>query len=281
MSYHHFISMRRCMGHRLQARAADSASGAYGPSEGAGTPELELWAEGLQPRVLVAEDNLANLFLLNSQLLRLGCQVAGVSNGLDALTQWQQGQFDCLLTDLSMPQLGGFDLVQQLRAEGDQRPAIGISADPSERDQQRAQEAGFNILLPKPVTLPVLHTVLLRYSLPVSMQHLPVYEESSLTALFDGNQGLIQKFVCKLLESNQQDFAAAKACFAERDWTGLAQMLHKIKGAARLIDARQVVRACEQQEKICKTGNVEQLEILLADLDLRLQTLAQRLHALS
>jgi CheY-like chemotaxis protein len=44
-----------------------------------------------------------------------------------------------------------------------------------ERDQQRAQEAGFNILLPKPVTLPVLHTVLLRFSLAVSMQRLPVY----------------------------------------------------------------------------------------------------------
>ena len=281
MSYHHLISMRRCIGHCLQARAADSASGAYGPNEGAATPESDLWAEGLQPRVLVAEDNLANLFLLNSQLLRLGCQVVGVSNGLDALAQWQQGQFDCLLTDLSMPQLGGFDLVQQLRAAGEQRPAIGISADPSERDQQRAQEAGFNILLPKPVTLPFLHTVLLRYSLDVCMQRLPVYEASSLSALFDGNQDLIEKFVSKLLESNQQDFAAAKACFAERDWNGLGQMLHKIKGTARLIDARQVVRSCEQQEKICKTGNAEQLEILLADLDLRLQTLARQLRSLS
>jgi HPt (histidine-containing phosphotransfer) domain-containing protein len=42
--------------------------------------------------------------------------------------------------------------------------------------------------------------------------------------------------------------------FAEQQWLDLAQMLHKIKGAARLIDARQVVRSCEQQEKICKTG---------------------------
>ena len=244
-------------------------------------PESELWAEGLQPRVLVAEDNLANLFLLNSQLLRLGCQVVGVSNGLEALTQWRMGQFDCLLTDLSMPQLGGFDLVQQLRAAGDQRPVIGISADPSAQDQQRGQEAGFNILLSKPVTLPVLHTMLLRYCLAVCMQRLPVYEDSSLTALFDGNQDLIQKFVTKLLESNQQDFAAAKVCFAGRDLSGLGQMLHKIKGAARLIDARQVVRSCEQMEKICKTGNIEQLEILQADLELRLRELALRLRALS
>ena len=278
MSNNQMLSMRQSLASKPLAGVSESGSAGYGQTEPQNVPEGTLWAEGLQPRVLVAEDNLANLFLLNSQLQRLGCKVVAVSNGQDALEQWRQGQFDCLLTDLGMPQLDGFCLVQQLRSEGDQRPVIGISADPTEQDRQRAMAVGFNILLAKPVALPTLHTALLRFSLGSSMQRLPVYAGSSLAALFDGDAVLMRKFVAKLLASNEQDLAEAQSLFSRRQLGELAHVLHKIKGAARLIDAQQVGRDCEQLEKACKAGNVEQIDILLQDLACRLQELAQRLQ---
>lgn len=280
MSNNQFFSMMQRISSRLQSAVSESGPGAYGALDSQGQPAAGLWAEGLQPRVLVAEDNLANLFLLNSQLQRLGCEVVGVSNGLEALTQWRLQQFDCLLTDLGMPQLDGFCLVRQLRSDGDMRPVIGISADPGEKERQRAEEAGFNILLSKPVTLPVLHTTLLRFSLAGSMQRLPVYMNDSLSTLFDGDVVLMKKFVCKLLDSNQQDLAEAFALYGRQQWVDLAQVLHKIKGAARLIDAQQVARDCEQMEKACKAGHAEQVGILLEDLRHRLQTLEQQLQAI-
>lgn len=278
MSNNQMLSMRQGLASKPLAGVSESGPAGYGQSELQNVPEGTLWAEGLQPHVLVAEDNLANLFLLNSQLQRLGCKVVAVNNGQDALEQWRQGQFDCLLTDLSMPQLDGFCLVKQLRGEGDQRPVIGISADPTEQDQQRAMAVGFNILLAKPVALPVLHTTLLRFSLGSSMQRLPVYAGSSLAALFDGDAVLMRKFVAKLLASNEQDLAEAQSLFRQRQLCELAHVLHKIKGAARLIDAQQVGRDCEQLEKACKAGNPEQIDILLQDLACRLQELAQRLQ---
>lgn len=281
MSKNQILSMMQAKGHPLQSAVSESGAAAYGGPESQGLPAGGLWAEGLQPRVLVAEDNLANLFLLNSQLQRLGCEVVGVSNGLEALQQWRQGQFDCLLTDLGMPQLDGFCLVRQLRSDGDMRPVIGISADPGEQEQLRAQEAGFNILLAKPVTLAVLHTTLLRFSLAGSMQRLPVYVDDSLSTLFDGDAVLMKKFVARLLDSNRLDLAEAQALYARQQWLELAQVLHKIKGAARLIDAQQVARDCEQLEKACKAANAEQAGILLEDLACRLQTLEQQLQAMS
>lgn len=278
MSNNQMLSMMRGLASKPLAGVSESSPGGYGQPEPQNVPEGALWAEGLQPHVLVAEDNLANLFLLNSQLQRLGCKVMAVSNGQEALEQWRQGQFDCLLTDLSMPQLDGFCLVQQLRSEGDLRPVIGISADPTEQDQQRAMAVGFNILLAKPVALPTLHTTLLRFSLGSSMQRLPVYAGSSLAALFDGDAVLMRKFVAKLLASNEQDLAEAQSLFRERQLTELTHVLHKIKGAARLIDAQQVGRDCEQLEKACKAGNPDQIDILLQDLACRLQELAQRLQ---
>lgn len=280
MSNKQRLSMMQCCGGGLAAQAAESPPGSYGQLAGPVAAEELLWAEGLQPRVLLAEDNLANLFLLHSQLQRLGCQVAAVSNGLEALEQWRQGQFDCLLTDLGMPQLDGFSLVQQLRAEGDKRPVIGISADPSAQDRQRAAAAGFDLLLAKPVSLPVLHTALLRFSLASSMQRLPVYADNSLSALFGADAALIRQFVHKLLSSNAQDLADAQTLFQAGRLAELGQVLHKIKGAARLIDAQQVGRSCEQLEKICQSGNAEQIALLLEELAGRLQALSQQLQGL-
>ena len=278
MSNNQMLSMKQRIASPLAVQAGESHDGGYGRSGPQSLPGNDLWAEGLQPRVLVAEDNLANLFLLNSQLLRLGCQVRGVSNGQEALEQWRTGEFDCLLTDLGMPQLDGFCLVRQLRSEGDMRPVIGISADAGEQNWQLAHAAGFNVLLSKPVSLAVLHTTLLRFSLASSMQRLPVYQGSALEALFDGDAALMQQFVTRLLSSNASDLAQAQALFAAGNWPELAQVLHKIKGAARLIDARQVCRDCEQLEKACKAGAAEQIDILLQDLAGRLQELAQQLQ---
>lgn len=280
MSNNQIISIKQANGSPMQSAVSESGPAAYGGPESQSLPAGGLWADGLQPRVLVAEDNLANLFLLNSQLQRLGCEVVGVSNGLEALHQWRQGQFDCLLTDLGMPQLDGFGLVRQLRSDGDMRPVIGISADPGEQEQLQAQEAGFNILLVKPVTLPLLHTTLLRFSLASSMQRLPVYVDASLSTLFDGDAVLMKKFVDRLLDSNRLDLAEAQALYGRQQWLELAQVLHKIKGAARLIEAQQVARDCEQLEKACKAGNAEQAGILLEDLGCRLQMLEQQLQAM-
>jgi len=260
------------------SHVSDSDAGPYGASSVKGGADGLILAAGLAPRVLLAEDNPANLFLLNSQLQRLGCAVTTVCNGMEALAQWRSQVFDCVITDLSMPLLDGYGLVRQLRSEGDYLPVIGISVDPGEAEQQKATEAGFDSLLSKPVSLQTLHELLLRYSLAACLQQLPVYQDGNLASLFDGDTVLMQKFVDRLLSSNDEDIAEAAARYAAGDLPAVASIIHKIKGAARLIDAQQVVIACVQLESVCQDGLKESAGLVLQALKERLAELARQLQ---
>ena len=66
-------------------------------------------------RILVAEDDPSTLKLMCAVLKRAGFDVIAVHNGLEALDALDAQHADLLLTDVMMPGLDGFGLVQQLR----------------------------------------------------------------------------------------------------------------------------------------------------------------------
>jgi CheY-like chemotaxis protein len=74
-------------------------------------------------RVLVAEDNEANAWLLERLLLKWGHTARVAVDGREALTLAQSGMFDVVLMDLHMPELDGLQVVEALR-EGSGRAAV-------------------------------------------------------------------------------------------------------------------------------------------------------------
>jgi two-component system CheB/CheR fusion protein len=67
----------------------------------------------------------------------------------------EPSRYDVLLADIGMPGEDGFSLIQQVRAldaaTGGQIPAAAITAYVSEREQQQAFDAGFQMHMAKPI----------------------------------------------------------------------------------------------------------------------------------
>jgi hypothetical protein len=124
--------------------------------------------------------------------------------------------------------------------------------------------------------LPVLHTTLLRFSLASQHAAAAGVCECSLSTLFDGNQVLMKKFVCKLLDSNRQDLAEPRHVLPAAV-AGAGADAAQDQGRSPPDRCQQVVRVRAAGEDL-QGGNAEQLGILLEDLDLRLQTLEQQLQ---
>jgi FixJ family two-component response regulator len=59
--------------------------------------------------------------------------------------------FDCLVTDIHMPGMGGLEMLDVLRGRGDGLPVIVISALDPERTRAKAMSKGADAYLPKPV----------------------------------------------------------------------------------------------------------------------------------
>src|SRR5450759_1392545 len=83
-----------------------------------------------KPRVLVVDDNLQTLKLLRFLLEDEGYEVMVASNARLArqILENPPGPVNLMILDVVMPGLDGFDLVQQIRQEGEGVPIIFLSA---------------------------------------------------------------------------------------------------------------------------------------------------------
>jgi CheY-like chemotaxis protein len=114
------------------------------------------------PRILVVDDNPANLDVISSMLRMVGFDVRtepGVSRALEALAAQA---FDLVIIDLVMPERDGLDFVRAVRT-GEHTPDVPIlvaSASAFPEDQARSLAAGANGFVAKPVeAIPLLQKI--------------------------------------------------------------------------------------------------------------------------
>ncbi len=102
--------------------------------------------------VLVADDDAVNRLLLGHSLERDGHRVRAVGNGLEALEALGDEAFDCVLLDVLMPGMDGYQVLERIRSDPKLRhiPVIMISALEDVESVVRCIEMGAEDYLPKP-----------------------------------------------------------------------------------------------------------------------------------
>lgn len=105
-----------------------------------------------QSRILVVDDNAANRDVLERRLTREGHAVVTAADGAQALRLMGEHDFDLVLLDLIMPEIGGFDVLTRLKSDASTRhiPVIVISALDELDSIVRCIEAGAEDYLSKP-----------------------------------------------------------------------------------------------------------------------------------
>ncbi|OUL31793.1 hybrid sensor histidine kinase/response regulator [Nostoc sp. RF31YmG] len=106
-------------------------------------------------QILVVDDDADSLEFVTFVLEQDGAEVIAASSALQALQVIEQKKPDVLVSDISMPDMDGYTLMHQVRAwsaeQGEQIPAIALTAFARKYDEQQALQAGFQIHLAKPV----------------------------------------------------------------------------------------------------------------------------------
>jgi two-component system sensor histidine kinase/response regulator len=105
--------------------------------------------------VLIAEDNNVNQRLAVVMMQKLGHYTTGVTNGVDAVAKWKEGQFDLILMDVQMPELDGYEATRRIRSHelstGTRIPIIAMTAHAMSGDRERCLEEGMDDYISKPV----------------------------------------------------------------------------------------------------------------------------------
>lgn len=104
-------------------------------------------------RILVIEDNEANLWLVQYLLASAGHVVLLARDGIDGVQAARFEHPDLVVCDLQMPRLDGYGVLLALRADPGTRsiPVIAVTAFSMPDDRQRVAQAGFDGYLTKPI----------------------------------------------------------------------------------------------------------------------------------
>ena len=105
--------------------------------------------------VLLAEDNIINQKVAVRILENHGHMVKVANNGVEVLSALEKGSFDCILMDVQMPQLDGFQAATMIRKKeketGRHIPIIAMTAHAMKGDREKCLESGMDDYIAKPI----------------------------------------------------------------------------------------------------------------------------------
>ena len=105
----------------------------------------------------LAEDSLVNQRLAVGLLQKHGHSVTVAGNGKEAVTALESQDFDAVLMDIEMPEMGGYEATAVIRAQerqsGRHAPIIAMTAHAMKGDRERCLESGMDDYISKPIRI--------------------------------------------------------------------------------------------------------------------------------
>lgn len=221
-------------------------------------------------KLLIAEDHPTNQELITRQLDYLGYPHRVVNHGQEALKAWQEGGFDGILTDCHMPLMDGYELAQAIRNQGyNEVPIIAMTANAMSGERARCIKSGMNDLLVKPVSLMSLasclatwfhagdHKVLADARTPRPMENKALLKK--LESVFFGAENVLP-MLASYWEATQSDIQDLHRALKKEDRLIAKQVAHRIKGAAKIVMANEIVSLSQDIET--KAGDTPFAELI-------------------
>ena len=210
-------------------------------------------------QVLVVDDHPANLQLVGQQLEFLGVQYRCVDNATQALELWREQRFDVLIVDCNMPRMDGYQFTRAVRdqEQGQQRSPctiLGYTANAQPEVRERCLEAGMNDCMLKPIGLHTLGQRLASVPLPDALANRPtpaLLDLKGLEPIIGDCPVELRRLLETLLRSSPEDQQRLSATDTHGNPLPLKNVAHQILGVARIVQAEELMLACEKLEEVC------------------------------
>ena len=214
-------------------------------------------------RVLAVDDSEVNLEVLVGQFEILGIGLDTATNGIEALTLWRERGHALVLTDIHMPDMDGFELTRQMRAEESaldrpRTPIMALTANALKGEAERCLEAGMDDYLTKPLTLERLREAMARWVRGQAAAPRHAIDRSVVEDMFGGNERSVARVLGRFREAGVR--LVAEIAAARGDPQELSELAHKLKGAARAAGAVALGDIAAALEKSGSSGDVDALE---------------------
>ncbi|MCH9814763.1 MAG: response regulator transcription factor [Epsilonproteobacteria bacterium] len=177
-------------------------------------------------KILVLEDDQLFAESLEDFLTEMGFEITLCNNGECALDSSYEYHYDLLLLDVNVPKLNGFEVLQSIRKQNDNTPAIFLTSFKDKASLLKGFDKGADDYLKKPVDMDELHsriTALLRRTnciietIPIGQYH---YHPNQKMLKLGSKELVLSKKLSDLLELliEHQNQLVTKEMITEKLW---------------------------------------------------------------
>lgn len=219
--------------------------------------ELPEAPKQLSGKILLAEDHVDNRRLFVRLLMKLGLEVISAENGVEAVQLCRRHQPDLILMDIQMPEMDGIEAYKLIREQGYKRPILAITANTMSEEIKQYLALGFNSCMKKPVDRRVFVNTVAKYLTGPSREKTlePSLEQNIVSVdISDLKAQYIQG-----LAKDQKDIIQA---LNEHDVVLLAELAHRLAGAAQMFGFAQLSQQAIELELAIKAGNDTSVPVL-------------------
>jgi PAS domain S-box-containing protein len=257
------------------APAPPRAATAGGPGAGPALAGLAL---------LLVEDNVFSQQVGRELLEVAGARVMVAGDGSEAIDLMRAQRFDCVLMDVQMPVMDGFEATRRIRGDAQLRDAvvIAMTANAGVDDRARCMAAGMNEFVTKPIAPELLYATINRClgrpggggAAARPHQAAPAaagatagpLDMALLAASFDEDRDKMRKFAFLFLDSAREGLAEIDVALVSGDLARAGAVAHRIKSSARAVGAASFGAVCDELEAQPQRGNLAQGRVLAARL---------------
>jgi CheY-like chemotaxis protein len=217
------------------------------------------------------DDDPVNAFTVTKILERLGHRTRVVGTGSPAVEALSAQDFDVVLLDLHMPEMGGLNATRRVReaerSRGRRVRVLGMTTVGEKGETERCRAAGMDGLLAKPLTLETLaaalHTEPAEGSSaagggekPATSGGDPALDRERLAAQLGGDAEAVSEVLRSFVEDGPRTLTELREALAAGDASGVERAAHRLKGSLRWIAAAAAAACAEQLEGQARSGDL-------------------------
>jgi two-component system sensor histidine kinase/response regulator len=232
--------------------------------------------------ILLVEDNVFSQQVGQELLEEANATVVVANNGKEAIDLMLRRRFDCVLMDLQMPVMDGFETTRMIRSDPRLRDAvvIAMTANAGLDDQAHAFAAGMNEFVTKPTSPNVLFEVIAAWlrkrpapeavaavelpAMPPAPEPAGMLDMAALALTFGGNPDKMRKYAFMFLDSARDGLADIGEALERGDVERAAEIGHRMKASARAVGAMDFAQLCHLLEQLRVGGAAADAGALLA-----------------
>ncbi|MDZ4331935.1 MAG: response regulator, partial [Flavobacterium sp.] len=119
-------------------------------------------------KIMIVEDNKVNMLLLKTIIknLYINPVISEITNGKDAVDQFEALNPDIIFMDIQMPIMNGYEATQLIRTlkSGQNVPIIAITAGTEKEEKEKCLKAGMNDYIPKPIIKGIIEETISKWT---------------------------------------------------------------------------------------------------------------------